>query len=195
MILCRRPVRIYDVDLAGAGALLAIGLAGYVGVVRPAGADADQRRGLEHAVAAAGGEAESASARLKACEQDARSLREGIARVASRVPRVRERAETFNALGDLAQRCGLVIEQLAPQAPERVGGRTTADGRFAGHGTLGALLAFLQALDRERPHYSVEELVLHVPELTDAPRGALSFTLRLYLLEDELLEAGEAPTQ
>ncbi|MEP0847557.1 MAG: hypothetical protein HRF50_12175 [Phycisphaerae bacterium] len=194
MILCRRLMRVYDVDLAGAGAMLAIGLAGYFAVVRPAGAGADERRQLEREAAVAARETESASARLKSCEQDARSLREGIARVAARVPRVRERAETFNALGDLAQRCGLVIEQLAPQAPQRVAGRTAADGRFAGHGTLGALLAFLQALDRERPHYSVEDLVLHAPELTDAPRCALSFTLRLYLLEDELLEAGEAPT-
>lgn len=182
MILCRRPIRIFDVDLAGAAAVLGALLIGYFVVLVPAWSRMRDARALGQQRLAAEAAMRQGQERLASCEEDIARLERGIALRLAETPSLQRRAELLNEVVRLARACGLEMVQVLPQPPQIDGPRAIAETRFVGAGDMPGLVRFLDALAAARPEHSVHEIVITPAQSGDPGRCEISCTLRFHLL-------------
>lgn len=183
MILARRPVTIYDVDVLFLGGIAA-GLALlYVGLAAPLTQQAQaaavvraQLRGDQQRLA------EMRDA-LRRVEQDSEQLRTGIQARASHLPRLRQYNETISAIVALAAGHGAEVASIVPGQPQRLDERYASELQLGGRARFADFISFLDQLAREHAYYQLESLALQSAG-GGGETPVFSLTIRLFLLPD-----------
>lgn len=179
MIVARR-LALYDVDLYGAGILVALLIAGYAGVARPLSAAATETRDLrrlisEHAVAH-----EQLHMRLTQIRGQSEQLANVMLRDAAGAPAAESVSQFLTDLTRIAAASDLRVEQVTPQPARRSGPWSVIDIGVVASGRSAGFLRLVDELaSLNRYHAFVEFQLSADPAAADTCR--LSWTLRLYL--------------
>lgn len=194
MIVCRRPCTIYDVDVIGVAVLVVIALAACFGVIVPASANATEYGALSARTAAAHAKTEQTSERLGALNAEIEMLRSGVADRTRAAPKPNAPTPFLQRVASLARDYDLEISQVLPQPVQEADGYLTTEVRFLGRGTYLNFIRLLDQLARDNPYHTLQDFSIRSAADQGDPRCALSWTLRLYMLEDRRLEdAAQTP--
>jgi hypothetical protein len=194
MIVCRRPCTVYDVDVIGVAVLVVLALTACFGVIMPASANATQWRALSARIAAVKAVTEQTNGRLRKVNAEISALQTGVAERTRAAPKPGALTSFLQRVAQLAEECGLQITQVLPQPAQQANGCLASDVWFSGRGTGLSFARLLDELVRENPYHALQDFRISHSGDPDDPRCTVSWTLRLYILEDEALEpAEEAP--
>ncbi len=183
MIVCRRPLALYDVDLLGAAGLLLLGAAGWWAVFAPW-----QR--TWHECRTLGAERRAAEIRLQQELTELERFEKGRAWLASKVAAQAERVPGPAALPTLLQQmtelahdAHLELVSVKPQTAAREGAYLVSDVQFAGRGQSRDFIRFLDRLAQQNPYQCVRTCAVRRPAQTAEPHPCeLDWSVRLFLL-------------
>ncbi len=193
MIVLRKPLPVFDVDLLGIAVMLALGATAYLVVVVPARAQADRRHRLVAELDAARQRTQSAEHELGRLEDLARDLRVLVQERIAQAPTRSEVNAIVNRIMLVAERTGLHISSLEPGSPEQVGDAFVCDVSIEGSGGGPAVVAFLDALAARVPCHSVLALSVDRPPAAADKACRVALRVRLHLLSDEIRLARGTP--
>jgi len=192
MIICRKPLTLYDVDVVGDAALLALMLGAYFGVTCPAKVNADEYRDLAVQIDEAQKKLEQTSGSLSEVLAEIDSLRSGVVTQTSLAPNPDALQPFLRRAAALALQCDIAIAQVAPNPVQEVGDYLSADIYFTGRGGSLAFASMLDRLACENPYFALLEYSIKRARKGEGRLCELSWTLRLYMLKVELLAKKEA---
>lgn len=185
MIVCRKPCTIFDVDAIALSILLVIALAAWFVVAKPALANATEYRELTAKIGVANAAVASTSDKLSAVQTQCERLRAGVECQAEAAPKSDALTFFLNRITNLALECGVTITQVVPRPVRRNDGYLSNDILFT---AKGGSLDFARLLDRlacENPYFTLEEYALKRLSGPGATACEITWTLRLYMLEDK----------
>ncbi len=185
MIVCRKPCTLYDVDVIGLVVLLAIVLAACVGVILPAGAKASQHRELSAKIVSASAAADQTGERLRKVNREMKLLQSGVAGHMDSAPKPGALTPFLQRVASLAARCGLEIMQMLPQPVQQADGYRACVVSFSGRGRSRGFARLIHELSWDNPYFSLQSFSIKSSRHTTGSECELSWTLRLYMLEDE----------
>ena len=185
MIVCRKPIRLFDADIIGAATLLAVGALAYFAVFVPGQESAKRQTLLRNSIADATTTARTTADRLARVNAEASRLREGVERHLLTAPRAHALTPFLQQVATLAENTGIRVTQVVPEAVRHGDGFLSGDVRYSGEGSSLAFLHLLDQLAQRNPYCAVEDLVIkNAGAALDTP-CKLNWTLRLYMLADE----------
>lgn len=185
MIVSRKPCTLYDVDVIGIVLLAVIALAVYLGVIVPAGANASGYRDLSAKIAAANAAADQTGDRLRRVNQEIEMLQSGVAGHMHVAPKPGALTPFLQRVASLAIGCDLRIMQVLPQPVREADGYLTCDVSFSGQGRGLDFARLIHELSGDNPYFSLQGFSVKRPPNAAPPECELSWTLRLYMLEDD----------
>jgi hypothetical protein len=175
-------------------ALVAIGLVGWLGVLTPARARATQYRALAARITDAKTKTEQTNVRVREINTEATRLREGVAGGTRAAPKPGALTSFLQRVATLAQEFDVQIVQVLPQPARRLDGYQVGVVGFSGRGSSLSFARLLDRLARENPYFELDDFSLARAADAADSRCTLSWTLRLYMLEDESSSsAGDRP--
>ncbi len=193
MIVLRKPVRIFDVDLLGVAAMLALVAAAYLVIVLPSHTQAEQRKKL-------GQQIEEVQHRVRSLEQElhrfnklAGDLRALVNRRIAQAPSRSEINTILNRIMLEAEQTHLRIDSLEPEPPRRIDDGFVCDVNIAGRGHAPDVIAFLDALAAREPYHAILTLNLDRAAHSGDEACRVSIRVRLHLLPDEIRLAKGTP--
>jgi Tfp pilus assembly protein PilO len=185
MILARRPLRLFDVDAIGAALLVALGAAGYVGLIEPMRSEWARLEGMRTALHTVRQGESQLAGQLGHLEKDVMRLRAAVGEHAARVPRSDALPQFLSQLVSLAESARLTLQRVTPQAARSEGQYVVGDVTVAASGTSLDFIRFLDSLSADVPYQSITRLSMTGPPAPGDARCAISWTLRLHMLPDE----------
>jgi Tfp pilus assembly protein PilO len=185
MIVSRKPCTLYDVDVIGIVVLVVIALAACFGVVVPAGANASEYRELSAKIAAANAAADQTGSRLRRVSQEIEVLQRGVAGHMHAAPKPSALTPFLQRVASLAIPCNLRIIQVLPQPVQQAEACLTCDVSFSAQGRSLGFARLIHELSRDNPYFSLQDFSIKTSPNAAQPTYELSWTLRLYMLEDE----------
>lgn len=194
MILMRKPLRVFDVDVLGVAVLVVLGVGAYLTAVVPGRAQAKQRRSLKMDAESVEAQVCSVEERLRAIERLTRELRDVVARRVDSSPVRSEINAIVNHIVADAEQAGLRIASVEPEPAERVGDTYVSAVSVIASGRQPDCVAFLDALAMRHPYHSIESLSLvRQPDLAEF-RCRIVLRVWLHVLPDEMrLAKGDRP--
>lgn len=193
MILIRRPLVIYDIDVVFALLSAASLVGAYMGVVIPAGQSAQARRTLWHELQSEQADIARLRNQIERDQTLTDQIARGIERSTATIAHLSQLNEAVNALVDDAARAGVEFTTIVPERPSQTGERWSSLVQLSGAAEPNDFLRFLDALTRRHPHDAVEQFVIDRPPDAAESKCSLSMTIRIYLLPDET-DRLEVPT-
>lgn len=191
MIVCRRPLLIFDVDLYGAGSLATIGLLASLGLGIPLRHVWTQYASATENVTLAESHRQRAALELSRLQEEVGRLRSAVERRAQAVPGSEGQSDFSSGIARLAHEAGLELAEVAPQRARREGDYVVADVHLKAHGSGLAFLRFFDAASQRHPNHTVERLLVTRAETPDGNAPCtLACTLRLYMTPDAFPGAG-----
>ena len=195
MIVCRKPVTLYDVDVVGLAILAALGAMAYFCVIRPVSANTQEHATLAVGISAAQAGTEQTSERIRAVNREIELLRNGVEQRVHAAPKPGALTPFLQRVANLALQCDLEILQVVPSSVQQSEGYLVNDIAFTGRGRSLDFARLLESLAWENPHFSLQDF-----SIRSGPGGAgskceLAWTLRLYMLDrdDAIIPAAPVP--
>ncbi len=173
MIVLRRPLMIFDVDVIGVAVLLALFATAYVVCIRPQQQDLRRLAQVRVELAQARRALQHQRDQLRAVQDQTRRLAVALGRHQPPETPPRTLAEHVTRVLTAAGACGLEVEDFSPTPSGSSGGGLT----LRGTGASEDLLRFLRACAQREPYHAVEEL-----DIRGASDGRCQFrcTLRFF---------------
>ena len=182
MIICKRPVVLYDVDAAGVAALVLLGVVAYFAVFVPVQAQQKAVGALRSELGATRSATGQTGAHLRTLRQDVAQLQRCLADGAAQAPTATSLTQFLSRIAVLAEEANLQVLQIVPAPTQRVEDHLTSDVHISGRGRSLDFIRFLDRLARENPYQSLQRF--SVTQEADAEQGVctLSWTVRLNML-------------
>ncbi len=157
MILARRPLLIFDVDVIGLGVLVGLAALAYVVAIRPQREDARRLAAATLQLDQARMTLQQQRDRLRAVQDQTQRLAALLSRRGSTDPPVRSMAEHVSLVLAAAGRSGLEVLDFTPseQRGEDAPGLT-----LRARGRSRAVLEFLHACARREPRHRIERFLI-----------------------------------
>jgi hypothetical protein len=182
VILCRKPIPIYDVDALGALALLMLALAGWWLAVAPWRQTCASYLELGQRRAALQSHLQSESRRLDHAGQDLAWLQGIIDTQAVEVPRTDSVPQLLREMTELAQQADIELLSVLPQPVSPEGAYLVSDIQLTGRGRSRSFIRFLDRIAQRNPFQALTSCsVKRAPGAADE-NCELRWTLRLYML-------------
>lgn len=181
MILLRRPIPIFDVDLIGAVMIGIVAIIAYLTIYVPARsvAQVDQQLAVAlHTTQAANTRSSDRLDRALAEQQDLALKVEARER---NFPKASEASEFPRNIATAAEANGVTVQQLAPLPLRSTEQGTVFDVQVVARSGLAQFIGMLDDLRRKCPHMQVREFSVAHGSDTAATGSTLSLTLRIYL--------------
>lgn len=182
MILAQRPFTIFDVDVAGAGALLMLLVGGYFLIGAPALRDRAECDRLRSEIVSTRQEAERV-------DRQRLSIQAGMDRYASALSLRAESApleqglSTYLArLAACADECGIEVLQLQPAAIQKSDGGRFSDVRVNARGAFADFVRLIDRLRRENECQKFTEFNVTGGGSAGGNSCTISWTVRLSML-------------
>lgn len=157
MIIARRPLLIFDVDLIGLGALAALVALAYVVAIQPQRHDARRLAQVTVQLDQARMTLQQQRDRLRAVQDQTQRLSALLAQRSAGGPPVRSMAEHVSLVLAAASRSGLEVLDFTPDA---AAGQDAAGLSLRARGRSRALLEFLRACARREPRHRIERFLI-----------------------------------
>ncbi|MBL8877853.1 MAG: hypothetical protein JNG88_01935 [Phycisphaerales bacterium] len=178
MIVCTRPVVIYDADVIGAAVMLVLAL-GAIGAGAPLLASGDGHARQKAAVAAAKIERKSAFDEMDRISTQAKELSAMEARIRSSLVAASSMPETLTSIAGRAASLNVTLTQLAPQPPVAWDEFQMVEIRIIATGDALNLLRLLHGLHFDYRWLQIDAFELQAP-LAGASTSTLGCTLRWF---------------
>ncbi|RMF80830.1 MAG: hypothetical protein D6744_07815 [Planctomycetota bacterium] len=192
VILARRPIAIYDVDLIAVGLITAAMVGVYMLAIRPQQQQAASARTTMTSVQAVESEIARMSEKLQGLREQTKKLQTALEAQLARTPTVRDRNALINDIFAIAESVGLEVDGVAPSAPDEQGSIVLNDVEIQARGETRSLIALLDRLARDKPYHSIRSFSVTGDGDRDAHRRKISLTVRLFLLPEEGALVAEA---
>ena len=186
MIVCRKPIRLFDADVIGAATLVAICALAYFAIFVPGQQSVAEQAVLRKAIADATAKARTTADRLAQVNTEADQLRIGVERSLKTAPRAQALTPFLQQVATLADEVGIRIVQVVPEPLNRGDGYLSADVRYSGEGSSLAFLHLVDALALRNPYCVVDGVAIKKASVASDAACKLDWTLRLHMLADEL---------
>lgn len=194
MILLRKPVRVFDVDVLGVAVLVALGATAYLTAVVPSRAQAEEHRALSSEAMTAEAKVLDAEGRLRGIERLTRELQTTVAERIAKSPTRAEINAIVNSMMLETASANLQIESVEPRPPLRVGDHYVCDVIMVGRGRAPDFVEFLESLAERHPYHSIEMLSIARGAGYEDEACRFEFHLQLHLLPDDMRPAPEDPS-
>lgn len=195
MIVLRKPVRLFDVDLLGIGLTIILAAIAYGGVWRPWQATGLDRTARESAWRSRSSVLDQRRLEREQLESEIAQLSETLHRCAQRTPQLDQWSQVVTAVLQAAQECGLAVRGATPDRPKPAGSASNAELSISGHGSAEALLRLLAMLAERWPAHEVLDYSIRDddPTITDGATAEVALRLRFSLLPNPALAQGPRP--
>ncbi len=193
MILCRRPCRLYDVDVAGVVALALIGVATWWVAARPSWRAWERHTQLAAACVAAEARLDADTRALDSFERELQRLNTVVASQADRAPAADSLSQQLRNMTLSAEQEQLTLLNVAPQPSQHRGPYVITDVTVGARGPSRAFLRFLDHLAQTDPYQSLRAFSIARPAGADPNQCDLNWTIRFYLLAEPELARGGPP--
>lgn len=182
MIVARKPWIIYDVDLVGAAAVVALAVAAWWFAVLPWQKTWARSRELaaQHATLQAG--LRNDVTELEQFQQQLSELEHTVNEEAAEVPRADSVSELLRRMTDLARDADLELINVAPRPATTDGAYLVSDIEVTGRGRSHDFIRFLDQLALGNPYQALRSCTITRPASADRPTCELAWTVRLYVL-------------
>lgn len=182
MILCRRPFRIFDVDVIGAVVFAVLLAGGWYFVWRPWCQTWAAYRSQVGVHAKATKQLQTEIAELDRFATGLHDLRAKFDLYAATVPTAPALPDLLATLTETAQAAHLELRAVVPRPTQRVGGYLVADIQITAQGASGDFVNFLDRFAQVNPHQALTDCRVQRPLNAPDARCELQWTTRLYLL-------------
>jgi hypothetical protein len=183
LIVCHKPVRLYDVDLTGLAIIAALGALAWWFVVAPWQTTwhAYHELAARHAATQAG--LENDLAELGRFEQGLAELRRTIVSETEAVPSDASTSRRLlRNMTDIARDAGIEILSVAPKPSAYEGDYLVTDIQVMGRGRSMDFIRFLDQLAGANPYQSLQSCSISRATGSSDAECRLSWSVRLYLL-------------
>lgn len=182
MIIARKPWVLYDVDLLGAGTVIALALAACWLTVMPWQRTWARSRELatQHATLQAG--LRDDVAELERFEQQLKQLEGVVNTQAAEVPRADSVSDLLRRITDLAKDAELELINVAPRPATVEGAYLVSDIEVTARGRSHDFIRFLDQLAMGNPYQALRSCSITRPASSGRPTCELVWTIRLYVL-------------
>lgn len=184
MIISRRPIPIFDVDLVGAATIAAVVAAGWWLVLQPLqqtwsdyGAVALEHRTVQEAL-------QGEIAALEEFRRRVTQYEEVVADHADAVPNAGTVSDLLQEITDLAEASNLEVFTVRPARGTRQGAFTVSDVEVGGRGSSRNFVRFLDELAQRNPYQTLMRCTIRRLPESEGDACDLRWTTRLYLLPD-----------
>ncbi len=182
MIICRKPITLYDVDVLGAVGVVVLSVAIWWLVVVPW-----QQTLRRHGETVAQRTAAQArlQADLAASEQFAEEMAQverAVATQTALVPRSDSLSRLLSELTELAKESRLELLSVAPQPAISEGAYLVSDIQVSGRGQARDFVQFLDQMASNNPYQTLRGCSISRPANNPQATCDLTWTVRLYLL-------------
>jgi hypothetical protein len=182
MIVSRRPWTLYDVDLLGAGGMLALALLAWWLVAAPWQAMWRDYRALAAARTAAQTRLQQAGLELRGYEERLAELAQTVTTQTRAVPAADELSRQLRRMTDTAGATQLAVLSVTPQPAALDGAYWVSDVQFGGRGQSQDFIRFLDRLAQENPYQALRTCSITHNGAADQPLCDLNWTVRMYLV-------------
>lgn len=184
MIILRRPVLLYDVDLLGVVALVILALGAIAFVYLPVG-DADRAlAALKTELQVRQGQADITTHQLDGARRDNDRLAAAVETARRGAPDSSALTRFVSVLSLEAAACGIEITQVRPSGVEMQDGLLVGRLTVIGQGRGADFLRLLDALARENRHQAVADASMTKAPGIDGELCALTWTHQIRMLPD-----------
>ena len=183
MIVCRKPVTLYDVDVIGLSILAVIGAMTYFCVIRPAGANAHEYTALSESVAEARTGTERTSEQLRGVNHKIEQLRNGVNDRVQAAPKPGALTPFLQRVANLALQYDLELNQVVPSPVQPADGYLVNEIAFIGRGQSLDFARLLESLAWENPYFSLQDFSIRGGAGGANSKCEVAWTLRLYMLD------------
>jgi len=192
MIVCRRPFRLYDVDILGlAGVAALAGLAIWL-LVFPWQETWEGYQGLASKRTVARQQLDSAILQLESYERGVAELERVLAAQIEVAPSASVFSAMLQKMTDVAQGSHLVITSVTPEPMKPQGDYLVSDVEVRGRGRSADFVRFLDELAQKNPYQAL--VACSIEKRKNNPDGLcdVSWTVRLYFLPETIARGGAA---
>lgn len=180
MILCRRPIKVYDCDVVGLLVVAGLGMATVLAML-PLLSTQTQKAGLGAALAEARKGLHQSGETLRKIRRQANELEALESQQRGALVSANEMTTSLAGLAGKAAEFGLTLTEIAPQPASAAGELVAIDVRIAASGRAVDLMRLLHALQVEYPWVRLERLEIHATEAAQE-QCALSAVIRWFAL-------------
>lgn len=189
MIVLKRPVIIFDVDLIGVACVACLVLLGYVAVGQHIWADRNELIRRQALVAAASTNRDRAVAGLTRVQKEIAQLRQAVDSRAQSAPGPEARAAFLARIAELAIASEIELINVSPQPIVQEDGYLVSDVTLTGRGRSTNFILLLHRVARENPFHTIRQLSLAAGPAEQPEECTISWTHRLYMLPPTLAAA------
>jgi Tfp pilus assembly protein PilO len=182
VIVCRKPITLYHVDLIGLAVLAGLAATAWWFVVLPWQQTWHDHHELAVRCATLQTGLRQDALELKTYEQGLADLRAAIAGAADTVPHIASIARQLRNMTDIAQAAGIEIQSVTPQPAQQEGEYVVNDIQVAGRGRSVDFIRFLDQLAEANPYQMLQDCLIQRPADEPDATCRLSWSVRLYLL-------------
>lgn len=181
MILLRKPITIFDVDLIGAVMVGVVGVIAFVTVLVPSRSVSQIDQQLSVAVQATQDAIARSSNRLDRALESKQELARKVEARERTLPTPGDASDFPRQIAAAAENHGVTVQQLAPNPLRAAEQGLVCDVHVVARSGLSQFIAMLDELRGTCPHMQVREFAIaRGPDATQ-PESTLSLTLRMYL--------------
>lgn len=185
MIISRKPLMLFDVDVIAGAVLLVIALVAWFAVIVPARANGADYRDLSAKIDAANAAVAAASEKLNVVQIQTERLRAGVRTQSDAAPKPDALTPFLSLVSTLAAECGVTIAQVVPAPLRANDGYLSTDIRLSGTGGSLDFARFLDRLACKHRYFSLEEYAIKRSPIQAAQQCDISWIVRLYMLDEK----------
>jgi Tfp pilus assembly protein PilO len=181
VIVARKPCTIYDVDVIGAVALVAISLAAWWTALAPWQRTWEGYRAATARYAAARASLHVDVRELEHFRERLSQLESVVRARANEVPRVDALPQLLRQMTEIAKDAQIELLSVTPQPAREEGPHWVCDIQVVGRGRSLDLIRFLGRLAEQNPYQSLRACTIVRPGQAAEPTCDLAWTIRLYM--------------
>lgn len=185
MILCRRPLLIFDVDLLAAGGVAALVVATWLLVIGPWQRVWQDYRAVAARYGALGTQLKEDLGRLQQRRAHLDRIEQVVAAQVGAVPRATSLSQLLQEMTALAAATQLELLSVTPQPVVREGSYLVSQIQVSGRGRSRDFVNFLDRFAEQNPYQTLENCTLSRRADATEPQCELTWSLRLYLAPSE----------
>ncbi len=193
MIVAKKPCRIYDVDLIGLAAVIALGLAAWWLAIAPWQGLWDEYRMIADKRIATELKLGEDILAWEAAQQKLAELEQMVLGQLEKAPRVKSFAQLLREVTAVAEEAELELISVAPHSMTVAGAYQVSDIEVAARGRSHDFIRFLDRLAQENPYQSLQACTIGRRGGRGATGCDLTWTTRLYLLPDATESSAGGP--
>lgn len=182
MIVCKKPIPLYDVDVLGAVGVVVLALATWWLAAAPWQKTWQRHRDMVAKRNTAQARFQVDMAESERFGQELAHLEGVVAAQAAEVPRADALSQLLREMTDVAKQAQLELLNVVPQPATPDGPYQVSDIQVSGRGRSRDFIQFLDQLALGNPYQSLRLCSITRPGNATQPTCDLSWTVRLYLL-------------